>query len=107
MFNSPARLIVAILAFVIGISVVAGWFYCQEPQKVIVELPNSKWEQIFFKLINKATELGGLEKLRESNLNKDDVEVRVWRGFGLGDLEGVVLKRTNSEWKAFHVKADD
>lgn len=107
MYKQPTRLLIAILTFVLGISAVVGWLYYRESQKVKIELPNSRWEQIFFKLINRTTELGGLDELRKTSLKHDDIEVRVWRGFGLGDLEGVILKRTNNQWKAFHVKADN
>ena len=107
MYKHSTRLLTAILTFVLGISAVIGGFYYQKSQRVKIELPDSRWEQIFFKLINKTTELGGLEELRKTSLRVDDIEVRVWRGFGLGDLEGVILKRTNNQWSAFHVKADD
>ncbi|MBC7795296.1 MAG: hypothetical protein H7Z37_00325, partial [Pyrinomonadaceae bacterium] len=70
-------------------------------------MPDASWEQIFFKTINETTELGGLKELRKTRLKKDDIEVRVWRGFGLGNLEGVIFKRTNGLWMAFHLKADD
>ncbi len=107
MCKYSTRLLTAILTFVLGICAVIGGFYYRESQKVKIELPVSRWEQIFFKLINRTTELGGLEGLRKTSLRGDDIEVRVWRGFGLGDLEGVILKRTNSQWRAFHLKADD
>ena len=107
MFKNSTRFLIAALIFILGISVVAEWFYYQESQKVKIDLPDSRWEQIFFKIINKTTELGGLEELRKTKLKGDDIEVRVWRGFGLGDLEAVILKRTNNQWKAFHIKADD
>ncbi len=107
MYKHPTRLLIAILTFVLGISAVVSWFYYRESQKVKIELPDARWESIFFKLINKTTELGGLDELRKTSLKRDDIEVRVWRGFGLGDLEGVILKRTNNQWRAFHVKADD
>lgn len=107
MSKHSTRILIAVLTFVLGISVAAGWFYYQDSQKVKIELPNSSWESIFFKTINKTTELASLEELRKTKLNGDDIEVRVWRGFGLGDLEGVILKRTNNQWKAFHVKAND
>lgn len=107
MFKHSTRLVIAILTCVLGLSAVVGWFYYRESQRVKIELPDSRWEQIFFKLINKTTELGGLEELRKTSLRGDDIEIRVWRGFGLGDLEGVILKRTNNQWRAFHVKADD
>ena len=107
MSKHSTRILIAALTFILGISFVAGWLYYRESQRVEIELPDSHWEQIFFKTINKTTELGGLDELRKTKLNGDDIEVRVWRGFGLGDLEGVILKHTNNQWKAFHVKADD
>lgn len=106
MYKQPARFLIALLTFILGISIVAGWFYYQESQKVRVELPDSRWEPIFFKLINRTTEHGGLKELRKTRLKGDDIEVRVWRGFGLGDLEGVILKRSNNQWTVLHVKAD-
>ena len=107
MYKLPTRLIIAILTFILGISVAAGWFYYLESQKVKIELPNHRWEQIFFKLIDRTTELGELKELRKTKLYGDDIEVRVWRGFGLGDFEGVIIKRTNNQWLAFHAKADN
>lgn len=106
MSKHSTRILIAVLTFVLGTSFAAGWFYYQESQKVKIELPGARWEPIFFKTINKTTKLGGLEELRKTKLNEDDIEVRVWRGFGLGSLEGVILKLTNNRWKAFHVKAN-
>lgn len=101
------RILIAFLTFVLGISALAGWLYYRESQRVKIELPNSRWEQIFFKLINRTTELGALEELRKTSLKRDDIEIRVWRGFGLADFEGVIIKRTNNQWTAFHLKADN
>ncbi len=106
-YKRSTRLLIAILTFVLGISAVVVWFYYQESQRVKLELPGGRWEQIFFKLINRTTELGGIKELRNTSLKRDDIEVRVWRGFGLGDLEGVVFQRTSGHWLAFHIKADD
>ena len=107
MYKHSTRISIAVFTFVLGISAVISWFYYRESQKVKIELPDSRWEQIFFNLINKTTKLGKLEELRKTSLREGDIEVRVWRGFGLGDLEGVILKRINNQWTAFHVKADD
>lgn len=106
MHKHPTQFLIAALTFAFGISTVVMWFYYIESQKVKVELPDAHWEKLFFELINRTTEIGGLEKLREISLKDGDFEVRVWRGFGLGDFEGVILKRTNNQLKAFHVKAD-
>jgi len=50
--------------------------------------------------------LAGLGKLGSSSLGNDDVEVRVWFGFGLFPLEGFVMSRRAGWWSAFHLKAD-
>ena len=57
--------------------------------------------------INDATKLGDLPELRKVHLRKDDIEIRVWRGFSLDPLEGVILSRTDGEWSALHIKTDN
>lgn len=79
---------------------------CQSP-KVEVNLANARWEPIFFRLINRVTDLSNIKELRKTHVNEGDVHVRVWRGFGIGNLEGVVLTRINGQWSATHIKADD
>ena len=106
MCKNSVRLLVLILTFAVGLSAVGGWFYYQESQRIKIELPNDRWEPLYFKLINKTTELAEFEELRKTNLEKNDIEIRVWRGFGLGSLEAVILKKTNDQWTAFHLKAD-
>ena len=106
MRKNSVRLLVLILTFAVGLSAVGSWFYYQESQKIVIELPNAQWEPLYFKLINKTTKLAEFEELRKTNLEKNDIEIRVWRGFGLGSLEAVILKRTNAQWTAFHLKAN-
>ena len=50
--------------------------------------------------------LAGLKQLSSSNLGQDDVEVRVWFGFGLFPLECLVISRSDGRWSALHLKAD-
>jgi hypothetical protein len=50
--------------------------------------------------------IAGLSKLSSSNLGKGDVEARVWFGFGLFPLEGLVISRSDGRWSAIHLKAD-
>ena len=50
--------------------------------------------------------LAGLKNLNSSNLGKDDLEVRLWFGFGLFPLEGLIISRRQGEWSAIHLKAD-
>lgn len=97
--------IVVILTFIFGTFSVAGWYYWKS-QKTQIILPNATWEQIFFRGINQATNLGGLTELRKTRLGNSDVEIRVWRGFSLSQLEGVILKRIDGQWSALYLKTD-
>src|SRR5688572_3311851 len=56
--------------------------------------------------IDRVAKLAGLLPLNTTNQVQGDVEVRVWYGFGLFVLEGFVIKRNNTQWSAFHLKAD-
>lgn len=72
------------------------------PQKPIVT-SNFKWERNFFDGINQATELAGIQPLRETPMSSSDLEIRVWRGFVVLPLEGVVINRIDSKWSAIHI----
>jgi hypothetical protein len=100
------RLIIVILTFAVGILSATVWIYFQKSAPVQIIIPNADWDQNFFKLINDATEKAQLPQLRKASLNPDDVEIRIWRGFGLSNLEAVILKRRSGKWSASHLKAD-
>lgn len=68
-----------------------------------LEIPASKWEEIFFRAINQNTNLVGIEKLREKHLSKNDIEIRVWEGFGLEPLEGMIFQKIDNVWSAHYV----
>ena len=114
------RFLIIILTFIIGISSAAGWFYYLESQKVEIQLPNHRWESSAFNGwfkdetseeksggINQATKVAGLKELRKTRVKEGDIEVRIWRGFGLSPLEAVVLNRANNQWSAQHLKTDN
>lgn len=101
------RLMVIILCFAAGISVVAFWIYYQKSPPEQVILPNSRWEPIFFKFIDHVTEKAQIPALRQESLYPGNIEIRIWRGFGLSNLEGVIIKRNGSRWSASHLKADN
>lgn len=63
-----------------------------------VTIPNDTWERIFFETINERATIAKLPSLRVAALPKDDLETRVWVGFGLTPLEGFQLKRSNGQW---------
>ena len=69
--------------------------------------PEPRVETMLSQETDRVARLAGLRKLSDSDLGKDDVEVRVWFGFGLFPLEGVVLSRSDDLWSGVHLKADN
>lgn len=76
------------------------------PANTVTPTPESGIETILQDETDRVATLAGLGKLGSSGLGKDDVEVRVWFGFGLFPLEGFVMSRRAGRWSAFHLKAD-
>jgi hypothetical protein len=66
-------------------------------------IPKDGWEPIFFKLINKVSSEAGLQSLRSYFLERDDLEIRFWDGFGQPNLRGFVLKRSGGVWSGSFV----
>ena len=104
MSKFSTRFLVVSLTFVIGTFAVVGWFYYQESHKIQLIIPNARQDRILFEGINNATNLGNLPELRKTFLGSGDIEIRIWRGFGLSSLEGVVLKRADGQWSGLHIK---
>ena len=69
-----------------------------EAFRVIV--PKETWQPIFFQGINERATIAKLPSLRAAALPKDDLETRLWIGFGLTALRGFVLKRSSGQWSA-------
>ena len=65
-------------------------------------VPEFIWEKIFFQGINERARIAELKSLRIA-LPKDDLELRLWNGFGRTALEGFVLQRRRGEWSAVHL----
>jgi hypothetical protein len=103
------RVIIAVLVFFFGVAAVAYWLYREETQKDPDIVSISRFDSMIFKGVGRATgidqltSLAGLPELRKVRLRKGDIEARVWRGFGLGLLEGVLIKRVGGEWSGLHV----
>ncbi len=63
------------------------------------------WEPIFFEEINERAKLAKLGNLRRATLPKDDLELRVWIGFGVIPLEGIIIRRRSGRWSALHLRS--
>lgn len=68
-----------------------------------LEIPNAPWEPIFFNSINERAALAELNDLRSTVLDNDDIEIRVWCGFGVSALNGYAIKRRGGEWSAVRI----
>lgn len=68
------------------------------------ETHNGDWIPIFFEEIAKRAEVAQLAPLKSATLSGSDLEIRLWRGFGLAPLEGLVLKRRGGNWSAVHLR---
>jgi hypothetical protein len=115
------RLALALFTFLIGVAASAIWMnkpisfkyrlrgeitcfsVAQEKKELRLSIPNESWEPFAFEEINKRTRQARLPALRSVILPAGDLEVRVWAGFGLTELEGFVLKRTSGQWSASHL----
>lgn len=58
-----------------------------------------------FEEINKRAKLAKLGNLRRVSLPEDDLELRVWIGFGVIPLEGFVIKRSSGRWLSTHLRS--
>lgn len=118
--------LVSLLAFLCGCGVAAVWLSAvrrapdlappnavrsapQDGREVRFDIPAAGWVPIFFEAtglasmsIDERARVAGLMNLRRE-LPAHDVEVRVWLGFGLTPLEGVVLRRAGGVWSATHL----
>jgi hypothetical protein len=65
------------------------------------------WKRGFFKSIDERTRIANLPKLTTITLPSEDLEVRVWHGFGITLLEGFVLRRSAGQWSAIHLDGYD
>jgi hypothetical protein len=65
-------------------------------------VPKSVWEPVFFQAIDKRASAARLPSLRRA-LPKGDLELRLWNGFGLTQLQGFVLRRSSGQWSAIQL----
>ena len=86
--------------FVLAIAVAVSAFARAEnsPQARIV--PDAHWVKIYFESIDDLARRMKLKPLRTLRLRPDELEVRIWEGFGLGPLTGYVMKRSEGRWSA-------
>ena len=105
------RLTVALLTFLLGTAVTLIWIIGHSHERgPRVVVPDDKWVSIFFekagfgsKSINELTAEADLPSLQTVLLPDNDLEVRVWVGFGLRGVDGLVIRRSGDQWSAIHL----
>lgn len=81
--------------------------YNPPAQEVVVsDVPKTAWKPVFFEAIDERTQVAGIRRLRDARLKENDVEVRIWGGFGLSALEGFALSRKSDHWAAFRYDSE-
>ena len=76
----------------------------QGRREFTLAIPKDGWEPIFFKPIDERARIANLPSLRSGALPQDDLETRVWIGFGLTALRGFDLKRSAGQWSGLYLQ---
>ena len=113
------HLTVALGAFVFGVAITvvvlinhssvenrpenANTIPIQEAQGLSLLIPDASWEPLFFQRVNEHTKEANLPRLRTVLLPYDDIELRIWVGFGINGEDGLILRRSSGQWSAIHL----
>lgn len=76
------------------------------------DIPNASWVEIFFGEmpgiarpgLDKIARQNGFSILKEVILPDNDLEVRLWVGFGKYGNDGLILKRDSGNWSAINLR---
>lgn len=100
-----------LLVVVATVAVAACGFVRTRPVR---QEPVADWEPVVFgeysetsKGLDNFAKLARFSPLRDELKYPDDIEIRVWRGFGLGNLEMVALRFHDEKWSGIYAIADD
>src|SRR5258706_9060452 len=67
------------------------------------ESGDKPWEKVFFKFIDQRVKEVGYLDLKEKKIPSGSREIRVWVGFDLSPLRGIILEQNDSKWRAIQV----
>src|SRR5436190_4099554 len=63
-------------------------------------VPDDTWVNLYFEEIDQFSEQMGLKPLRTIALEPGDLELRVWKGFGIAGSNGYAVSRVRGKWSA-------
>ncbi|MDF7801330.1 hypothetical protein P4C99_17765 [Pontiellaceae bacterium B1224] len=61
--------------------------------EVEFDVPDEIWKSLYFKPINELTVAAELAPLQEKTIEGQDGELRIWKGFGLSHLKGLIIEK--------------
>jgi hypothetical protein len=85
---------------VIPLLLLAGLSFSGEEQRSVAD---AGWESIFFREIDRVATNTGIMTLRQKPPMADEIQLRVWAGFGLSPLQGLVIERAGGIWRGRYV----
>lgn len=100
--TTPGAIIIMKAVILLFIVLLAA---CSQAPELVI--PDARKDKIFTDAVNPITDRYGLEKLRETSLAGDDLEVRVWIEAGAEGKDGFILKRVGDSWSAAAIKQID
>jgi hypothetical protein len=68
-------------------------------------LPRKRTELLFAESVNERASKAKLIPLQRKKIPTDDLEFRIWIGFGLRPLQGFVISRTGGKWQSLFLKS--
>jgi hypothetical protein len=71
-----------------------------------LEIPDADWVPGYFKSISARASRAELDDLKARVMDENDMEIRIWYGFGVSELGGYIIKRKAGIWSGFWIPAD-
>ncbi|HEX6717736.1 MAG TPA: hypothetical protein VF088_11535 [Pyrinomonadaceae bacterium] len=78
-------------------------FKNQTPPALSLEIPDARWEPLFFEALEKHTKKAGIASLRSMVLPDQDLEVRFWYDH-FEVIQGVIIRRSGEKWSASYLR---
>jgi hypothetical protein len=78
----------------------------QIAQGLQLEIPDARWEPVFFEALEERTQKAGISSLRKTVLPDHDLEVRFWYDH-FEVIQGLIIRRSAEKWSATYLWQKD
>jgi hypothetical protein len=75
----------------------------QTTQGVSLEIPDARWEPVFFESLDTRTKKAGISSLRKTVLPDNDLEARFWYDYA-EEIQGLIIRRSRETWSATYLR---